>query len=206
MNAPELVWKETAATVEGQPVLRAAYVAPGYDCFTRPCRHKPRGSHGRHGDEWRLCIRCDDYALELVLHTNVLERAEMISLTDSEWRLVSPARCTRHSAFPVEEETVRRGDEPDDCYLLDACYPDGDTLCRFAEEVWTDLDTEAMRPYAFESHESIARRLVEDRPAWHLLTRSLEDFRRQARAAAAELPVRCAACLGRGVVPASGAR
>lgn len=186
-------------TFKGAPVERTAYVTPGFDC-RGGCTHDPPRDHGCHGDEWHLAMRLPDYALDLALYTDVLDGKRLTGAR----RLLDVAFAFRHSAFPTQEETIRRGDDAEDCPLLGGCYTDGEALGREAEEIWLPTHTEYAEGFALDDHATVARRLLAMEGPWGRLAERMLAHRERALEAHLTLPRQCQGCKGRGTIPRLG--
>lgn len=182
-------------TYEGHSLRRAAHVVEGFDC-RKVCKHDPPRDHGCSGDKWHLAIRLDDYALDLMLSTDVVNGQRL-----SGRNVIEPAFVFLHSAFPTTEVAVRLGWDAEDCPLIGKCYPHGEPMGREADALWLRSHTQYAEGFALENPATVTQRLLSMEGVWDRLAARLFFYKQRAVEAHRALPRQCPRCEGRGTVP-----
>lgn len=179
----------------------------GFDC-RQQCVHENKGDHGQTGDELRLDMRIDDFALCLELMLSVRDGRVLDDLISiREWNTparggycyVRPFQVAVHSAFPTQRDQLLT--EPAECDLLyrGRCWICESSILQ-AETLWTPLDSEMIID-VLPSRDIEHVVLDTCGSAWLRMFDALIQKHKEARARWTALPQVCARCHGTGTVP-----
>lgn len=187
MSESSIIW---GAGIE-PGVRRGTQVRDGFDCIKAPCGkrgcgERPGSSHGRHGDEWVYSVTDGEFALTLVVFTNLLRGVEFDGCS-AELRNYFPkgAGMYSHSRSPTSEEQIREGFTGEKCEFLDG----GVCFSGWSTALGGDEFFKAHGRNALDQSSEFWRMFEEK---WREARASLESDRPKV--------MQCACCKGAGVV------
>ncbi len=162
-------------------------VRPGYDCRVE-CKHKVKGQHGIHCDEWVYAVvdRDAQAALELRTYTPFYPNGFEPGFDNKFWG----ANLALHLGFAINKEQVKNPEPHPNCAYIGLCFDGGS---------WGLLADELVQAHFDQTSEN------RDQPKlWQALEEKFVLLVQRANREALEDGdlkwVRCKCCKGEGVV------